>query len=199
MSTKVSQVETLCCHQLNPSRKRFLRKCSPGRNQEKWLFINAIVLIWSVVLLTQIVGTLNENNESDEKTSVELGYLFYNLGTCFIWAVEVGLNIFDYIDTKEESGENSLLKQPDHSITSTSETTPLWIEFTFAVYSLIASVGIVFHLTRKEVHHLANGMLFDVFANMLAYLYMVYQQCTHWRKSNLGKEEETIISNREIV
>lgn len=190
IATKVSQIETICCHQLSPSRKRFLRKCSPQRNKERWLFINAIVLMWSVVLLIQIVL---------EQNSVEFGYLIYNFGFCFIWAVEVGLNIFDYTDAKEENGENSLLRQQGHSITNTSETTPLWIEFTLAVYFLIDSVGVVFHLTRNEVHHLANGMMFDVVVSMLAYLYMVYRQLADWRKTNLGQCDEQINSNREIV
>ena len=102
-------------------------------------------------------------------------------------------------NAKEESGENSLLRQQGHSITNTSETTPLWIEFTLAVYFLIDSVGVVFHLTRNEVHLLANGMMFDVVVSMLAYLYMVYRQLADWRKTNLGQCDEQINSNREIV
>jgi len=147
--------------------------------------INAIVLTWSNILVSNIVGTRNDSNENDERTTVELEYLVYNFGTSAIWALEVGLNIFDYTDTKEEGVEHSLLEQPVHSITNASETIPLWIEFSLAVYFVIDSAAVVFHLTRKEVHHLANGMLLDVVINMLAYFYLVYRQFADWRKSNL--------------
>lgn len=188
---KVGQVETLCCHQLSPSKKRLLRKLTPHRNPESWLVINAIALIWSAVLFTQhVISTLND----DEKTYVELEYLIYNFALCFVWAIEVGFNIFDYTDT-EDIGENSFLQQqqPSHTTASTSETVPLWIELAIALYFLIASVVVV----RKEVHHQANGMVLDVVLNMLAYLYMVYRQFADWRKSNIGQIET--ISNGEIV
>ena len=185
VAANVSQLENLCCHELSPSRKRLLRKFSPHRYPQRWLFINVIVLIWSIILFSNIVGTRNDNNENDERTTVELEYLVYNFGTSAIWALEVGLNIFDYTDTKEEGVEHSLLEQPAHSITDASETIPLWIEFSLAVYFVIDSAAVVFHLTRKEVHHLANGMLLDVVINMLAYFYLVYRQFVDWRKSNL--------------
>ena len=117
---KVGQVETLCCHQLSPSKKRLLRKLTPHRNPESWLVINAIALIWSAVLFTQhVISTLND----DEKTYVELEYLIYNFALCFVWAIEVGFNIFDYTDT-EDIGENSFLQQqqPSHCCAQCART-----------------------------------------------------------------------------
>ena len=196
MLAKVSEIEKLCCHQLSPSRRRLLRKCSPHRQPHLWLLLNFIILIWSVVLLIRFVGSQRE-----EKIYVELQYLIYNFGTCLVWVVEVGLNIFDFIDSKEgESGEQSLLQQqqqqqqqqPEHSIATTNETLPLWIEFSLAVFFLVNSVGIVFHLTRKEVHHEAKGALVDVLVAVFAYLFMIYRQFVDMRQTNVVENEQII-------
>ena len=190
-----SQLERLC---LSSSGRRFLRKCSPHRHPESWLIINVAVLIWSIRLVIYIVGTRNDNNENDEKTSVELEYLIYNFGTCTIWAFEVGLNIFDYIDTKEDGFKSSLLQKPDESVTDASQTKPLWIEFTVAVYFVFDSASVVSDLTRNEIHKLSKGMLVDVLINMLAYFYIVYRQFSDWRKPILEQTEQTVV-DREIV
>jgi len=201
MVVEYSRLENMCCHELSPSSKRLFRICSPHRNPGRWLFINVVVLIWSIRLLIYIFDTRNDN-EDDEKTYVELEYLFYNFGTCFIWAIEVGLNIFDHIDTKEEGVDSSLLQQTDQYFTDTSETKPLWIELTLAIYFVIDSTSVVGHLSRKEIHKLSKGMLFDVVINMLAYVYLVYRQVIDWRKSDfLGKteNEESGLNRSEIV
>jgi len=131
-----------------------------------------------------------------------LQYLIWNFGTCLVWVLEVGLNLFDFIDSKEELGENSLLQHTDRSITNNTqnETLPLWIELSLAIYFLIDSVGIVFHLTRKEVHNSAKGMLFDVVVAVMAYLFLVYRQFVDMRQSKLKENGQmTIDSGREIV
>ena len=159
------------------------------------------VFIWSIRLLIFILATRNENEEDDEKTYVEMEYHFYNFGTCAIWAIEVGLNIFDHIDTKEEGVDSSLLQQTDQSFTDTSETKPLWIELTLAVYFVVDSLSVVGHLNRKDIHKLSKGMLGDVVINMLAYLYLVYRQGVDWRNSNFGKnenEEGSDLNRREL-
>ena len=203
VAAKVSEMEDLCCAQLSPSRKRLLRKCSPHQQPKIWVLINAFILAWSTILFIDVVGTLNEDAENDEKTYAELQYLIWNFGTCLVWVLEVGLNIFDFIDSKEELGENenSLLQHTDHSIASTqNETLPLWIELSLAIYFLIDSVSIVFHLTRKEVHNSAKGMLFDVVVAVMAYLFMVHRQFTDMRQSKLKENGQmTIDSGREIV
>ena len=202
VAAKVSEMEDLCCAQLSPSRKRLLRKFSPHQQPKIWLLINGLILIWSTILFIDVVGTLNEDAENDEKTYAELQYLIWNFGTCLLWVIEVGLNIFDFIDSKEELGENSLLQHTDRSITNNTqnETLPLWIELSLAFYFLIDSVGIVFHLTRKEVHNSAKGMFFDVVVAILAYLFMVYRQFVDMRQSKLKENGQmTIDSGREIV
>ena len=202
MVVEYSRLENLCCHELSPSSRRLFRKISPHRDPGRWLCINIAVLIWSIRLLIYIIGTRNENEEDDEKTYVEMEYLFYNFGTCAVWAIEVGLNIFDHIDTKEEGVDSSLLQQTDQSFTDTSETKPLWIELTLAIYFVVDSLSVVGHLNRKEIHKLSKGMLGDVVINMLAYLYLVYRQGVDWRNSNFGKnenEEESDLNRREVV
>ena len=202
VAAKVSEMDDLCCAQLSPSRKRLLRKCSPHQQPKIWVLINSSILAWSTILLIDVVGTLNEDAENDEKTYTELQYLIWNFGTCLVWVLEVGLNIFDFIDSKEELGENSLLQHTDRSITNTqNETLPLWIELSLAIYFLIDSVSIVFHLTRKEVHNSAKGMLFDVVVAVMAYLFMVHRQFVDMRQSKLKENGQimTIDSGREIV
>jgi hypothetical protein len=136
-------------------------------------------------------------NNNNDKTPVQLEYLIYNFGTCVVWALEVGLKIFDYIDSKKEDTECSLLYQPTQSNTDTSETKPLWIEFTLAVYFLIDSARVVGHLSRKEIQKLSKGMLYNVVLNMVAYLYLVYRQFIDWSKSKLDQSMRTDLN--EIV
>ncbi len=170
--------------------KKILRKSSPHRNPGSWLFINVAVLIWSIRLILVIVATQNDNNESDEKTSAQLEYLIYNFGTCIIWVLEAGLNLFDHIDTKQDGAKSSLL-QDDEYVTDASETKPLWVEFFIAVYFVFDSSSVVFDLSRNEIHKLSKGMLGDVLLNMLAYFYIVYRQFIDWRKTNLDQTEQT--------
>jgi uncharacterized membrane-anchored protein YitT (DUF2179 family) len=173
VAAKVSEMEYLCCSQLSPSRKRLLRKFSPHQQPKIWLLINVFILIWSTILFIEfidVVGTLNEDAENDEKTYAELQYLIWNFGTCLLWVIEVGLNIFDFIDSKEELGENSLLQHTDRSITNNTqnETLPLWFELSLAFYFLIDSV--------------------------------VYRQFVDMRQSKLKENGQmTIDSGREIV
>lgn len=191
MALDFSQLlERLC---LSSSVRKFLRKSSPHRNPRSWFFINVAVLIWSIRLILYIVGTQNDNNESDEKTSAELEYLIYNFGTCILWVFEAGLNIFDHIDTKQDGDKSSLL-QNDECVTDASETKPLWVEFFIALYFVFDSSSVVSHLSRNEIHKLSKGMLDEVLINVLAYSYLVYRQFVDWRKSNLDQTEQTDVS-----
>lgn len=186
-----SQLERLC---LSSSGRRFLRKCSPHRNPGSWFFINVAVLIWSIRLIVYIVGTQNDNNERDEKTSAELEYLIYNFGICTVWVLEAGLNIFDHIDTKQDGDKSNLLHNPDEYVTDASETKPLWIEFFIAVYFVFDSLSVISDLSRNEIHKLSKGMLGDVLTNMLAYFFLVYRQFIDWRRSNLDQTEQTDVN-----
>lgn len=166
--------------------KWLLRECSPHHYPRRWLFINCSILLWSAVLLIIIIYTPEIHND-DERTDIELNYLFYNFAACAVWLVEVGFNILDfkgYFDSSNQEASESSLLRPSHKAEKTRmEVAALWIEGVLAAVFFVDSTTVAFHLSREQIHRQAKGMAIDVSFNMACYAFLVYRIVVDWRRS----------------
>eukprot|EP00563_Minutocellus_polymorphus_P006033 CAMPEP_0181033272 /NCGR_PEP_ID=MMETSP1070-20121207/7169_1 /TAXON_ID=265543 /ORGANISM="Minutocellus polymorphus, Strain NH13" /LENGTH=191 /DNA_ID=CAMNT_0023110689 /DNA_START=297 /DNA_END=872 /DNA_ORIENTATION=- len=182
--------------------KRILRGCSPHHHPYRWLVVNALVLLWSAVLLARIFSATGSNND-DEKTRIELGYLVYNFGACAIWLVEVFFNVLDhkeFLHSEGATGEESLLRAPpapERKKRTKKEVMGLWIEAALAAYFFLDSTTVAVHLSRGQIHKQSEGMTIDVCVNMAAYCFMVYRQFADWRAE--GNNEEIAEQSSEVA
>lgn len=171
--------------------KRLIRACSPHYHPYRWLVVNCIVHIWSILLLLGI-WSITGNHEEEDRTTVEFDYLIYNFGTCAIWVVEVLFNILDYkrYTEWEGFGEESLLRPTQKDERTKKEVIALWIEGALAVYFFVDSTCVFGNLHRHQIHRQAEGMAYDVFLNMAAYAYMIYRQVIDYQDTGEGTGSE---------
>uniref|UniRef100_A0A7S4JWV2 Uncharacterized protein n=1 Tax=Odontella aurita TaxID=265563 RepID=A0A7S4JWV2_9STRA len=168
-------------------RNRLIRACSPHYHPYRWLVVNCIVHVWSILLLLGI-WSITGNHEEEDRATVEFYYLIYNFGTCTIWLVEVFFNVLDYkrCTEWERFGEESLLQPTQKDERTKKEVVALWIEVALAIYFFIDSTCVFDNLNRHQIHRQAEGMTYDVFLNMAAYAYMVYRQVVDYRATGQG-------------
>ena len=161
-----------------------LRNCSPHIHPHRWLGVNSIVLVWSLILMGRIWTTYYHSKEQ-----VEFEYLVYNFGTCAVWLIEVTFNVLDHLDffdlePRTGTGEESLLQpQTDKRDKTKKEVAAIYIELILAAYFFIDSTSVAYHLSRKQIHREAKGMTLDVSLSMIAYTYLVYQQFIDYRST----------------
>ena len=75
----------------------FVSTYSPLKAPQLWTRINAVLVIWSVLLLIEILFTLGPL----ERLEGTRAYLTYNFGATLVWVAQVGLTILDMQDTLE--------------------------------------------------------------------------------------------------
>ena len=176
--------------------KRVLRGCSPHIHPHRWIVVNSVVLIWSLILINRIRIAQYDVNE---QTEVEFEYLVYNFLTCGVWLIEVTFNVLDhkrYFDA-EGTGEESLLQPIERRERSKNEVIAIYIELVLAALFFLDSTSVAFHLTRHQIHRQSEGMVVDVCINMLAYSYLIYRQYVDYRATHDGEQEEDLARSEE--
>ena len=184
--------------------RSLLQNCSPHHHPYRWMFVNVVVLLWSMLLLARIINN-TETNDANEKGGIEYNYLLYNFATCIIWLIEVTFNVLDhkkYFDPTAGSGGDTLLEQPSHTASRAERTkrevVALWIEFALAAYFFIDST-VVWHLSREQIHREAKGMTVDVFVNIAGYAFLVYRQFVDWKTSGQNHVGGSVDTTNPIV
>jgi len=147
-----------------------LVKYSPKHARKTWLRINVSILTCSVLLLIEILMTL----DPAERLEGTRAYVAYNAIICFVWTLESGLHFLQY---RHDRIDKQSQPQPrEHTDDSNAESKTdyefygIIVEMLFAVYFLYDSVS-YFKTLWNEAYSI-SAQLFDVVIDIAAYIYV---------------------------
>lgn len=167
--------------------KSILQRASPDGAPRAWLLINAVCLLWSVLLL--IVLCVATDEDSWSRRMAQEQYLVYNLMTTIIWVTEIGLTVYVAYGWVERMPASSL---------SVSSIIEYVVELLMAAYFLLDSIAVVVQhrwvqTTNNKndngddgspVKHMDNMTLAAV-VGVAAYLYMTIHCAKRVRREQM--------------
>lgn len=148
----------------------FVSTYSPLKAPQLWTRINAVLVIWSVLLLIEILFTIGPL----ERLEGTRAYLTYNFGATLVWVAQVGLII---LDIQKGSAINTIvsrtINRPCSILRScqalTKKDIELLMELTVAIYFLFDStqVFVVWYKADPDV----EAQILDTLFNFACYMY----------------------------
>lgn len=120
-----------------------LASYAPLRARKFWTLINALLCLWSILLLIELlfISTPLERLESTQ------AYLAYNFGTTLAWVIEVCLNLCDHYRNRRRrrrADSDGRLAEPSvatvFGVSIAASDVELVLEAVVALYFLVDSV-----------------------------------------------------------
>ncbi len=145
-----------------------------------WTWINLICLVWSTLLLIEILFTLSPLDRLEGTRC----YLVYNLGTTLVWIAEVGLTLF-YLQGHTQI--QHILRLNLH----TKEDYEAFVELVLAIIFLGESVKIFW--VWSKVDEDVDAHLFDAILNIFGYCYQMVKVCK-FRRADASRDYSDIDS-----
>lgn len=141
-----------------------IQQFSPAKAIKPWMWINAFVFGWSVLLLIELVTTLSPGDRLEGTQA----YLVYNFGATIIWVVESSLNGVDFAcENKEQRAPSVDASWFDRN----SAWLFLVIEWGLAIYFLYDSTK-VFQQWKIPDNDVGADFI-DISINTGSYLYQI--------------------------
>ena len=153
-----------------------------------WTVINAILCVWSLLLLYQILWT---SQSPTDRLYGERLYLIWNFGTTLVWCLEVGWTM--RIKSQDNNDDNRNRRQDGRAASAAATTTWSWcpsldcIQLLIAIYFLLDSLHL---LIKWKVKGDIDEELFDVIISSVAYLGQLVHTGRSWYRGQKEEEEE---------
>ncbi|CAJ1938987.1 unnamed protein product [Cylindrotheca closterium] len=178
----------------------FLQQLTPNRARKAWIIIDATVVVWSILLLVELLTTLTPKFRLEG----ERAYLVYNFGATLIWMVASGLHLLDhYIKYHHHGGgsESSTQAAGHETIPISSQLESraeeqkdirvLVLEWILAIYFLYASTNVYKQWQKPDED--VEVEIVDTLVNAGSYAYLVMR--VWW----LPKDDYTEVPSAESI
>ena len=145
----------------------------PAKNPSFWTYVNAILCIWSVVLVYMILVTAEG---VVERRFGEQLYLIWNFATTAVWCLEIGLTVWYHYP----------------QISTWSER----IQLAVAVYFLFDSIQLFRKWLNPEKD--IDEELLDVLISSFSYLWVLVETARMWVDDTGGRVGTTTSGSEEV-
>lgn len=163
---------------------------SPLQSPNLWMFINSLMLLWSFLLVIEIIYSVSNLSRLDGARA----YLVWNFTTTIFWVLEVGLSIFDLQESNFVSAYTIIFH---HFIyLQTYQDVEYFVEFLIAIYYLFDSMKVFCEWYKPNSD--LQGQLPDAIINCITYLYQVVKLGSS-RFSHSNYEEIDDYENQDIM
>lgn len=164
----------------------FLIQLSPNRARKSWIVVDSIVVVWSVLLLVELLTPFTSRLEGERE------YLVYNFGATLVWMVASGLHLLDHCIKYHGGGEssaNSMERNANHpprrsqiSDDEQKDVRFLVLEWIIAVYFLYDSTKVYRQWQQPDED--VEVALLDTVINAASYTYQVLMVLSLIRKDD---------------